>query len=97
MIRVSAHASGRIVELNVIKGQHIEKGQIVATIHSTELAQAQSAFLKETTASSRLTGPLHAPSNFSTRASSVPPSSSVARPRPGRWQRNSPSCESNSA
>lgn len=50
MIRVSAHASGRIVELNVIKGQQVEKGQVVAAIHSTELAQAQSEFLKETTA-----------------------------------------------
>ncbi len=50
MIRVSAPVSGRIVELNVVKGQHIDKGQIVATIHSTELASAQSEFLKETTA-----------------------------------------------
>lgn len=50
MIRVSSPVSGRIIELNVVKGQHVEKGQVVATIHSTELAQAQSDFLKETTA-----------------------------------------------
>lgn len=49
MIRVSAPVSGRIIELNVVKGQHVEKGQIIATLHSTELAQAQSEFLKETT------------------------------------------------
>ncbi len=49
MIRVSAPVTGRIVELNVVEGQHVEKGQLVATIHSTELTSAQTALLKALT------------------------------------------------
>ena len=46
LARVSAPVTGRIVELNAYEGQHVSKGQIVATIYSTELSAAQSNFLK---------------------------------------------------
>lgn len=46
MARISAPVTGRLVELNVTEGQIVEKGQVVATIYSTDLAASQSAFLK---------------------------------------------------
>lgn len=49
MIRVSSPVSGRIVELNVVEGQTVEKGQVIATIRSTELTAAQTSLLKATT------------------------------------------------
>lgn len=49
MARVSAPVTGRIVHLEVIEGQKVEKGQMLATIHSTDLASAQSSFLKALT------------------------------------------------
>lgn len=49
MARVSAPVTGRIAELRVIEGQHVEQGEVLATIHSTDLAGAQSAFLKNLT------------------------------------------------
>lgn len=46
MARVSAPVTGRIMELNAIEGQHVKKGEILATIYSTELSSAQSSLLK---------------------------------------------------
>jgi cobalt-zinc-cadmium efflux system membrane fusion protein len=46
LARVSAPVTGRIVELNAVEGQQVRRGQVLATIYSTELASAQSAFLK---------------------------------------------------
>jgi len=49
LARVSAPVAGRIVELEAAEGQQVLRGQVLATIHSTELASAQSAFLKAAT------------------------------------------------
>jgi cobalt-zinc-cadmium efflux system membrane fusion protein len=49
--RVTTPVGGRITELNVVVGQHVERGQAVATVYSTELAAVQSAFLKSLTES----------------------------------------------
>lgn len=46
MARVSAPVTGRILEVKVIDGQHVRKGEVLATIYSTELSSAQSDFLK---------------------------------------------------
>src|SRR5690349_15348117 len=46
MARVSAPVTGRILEMKVIEGQHVRKGEVLATIYSTELSSAQSEFLK---------------------------------------------------
>jgi cobalt-zinc-cadmium efflux system membrane fusion protein len=44
--RVSAPVTGRITELNVVEGQNVHKGQVLAVIHSTQLADEQSSYLK---------------------------------------------------
>lgn len=44
--RVSAPVTGRITELSVVEGQTVSRGDIVARIHSTQLSEAQSDFLK---------------------------------------------------
>lgn len=44
--RVSAPVTGRITELSVVEGQTVKRGDVVARIHSTQLSEAQSAFLK---------------------------------------------------
>ena len=49
MARVSAPVTGRIIEMSVVEGQHVEEGQVLATVYSTELSSAQSAFLKADT------------------------------------------------
>ena len=46
MVRVSAPVAGRILDLNVTEGQMVQKGQVIATIYSTDLAAAQSGFVK---------------------------------------------------
>lgn len=46
LARVSAAVTGRIVDVKVAEGEHVEKGQVLATIYSTELSTAQLAFLK---------------------------------------------------
>jgi len=46
MARVSAPVTGRIVELEIAEGQRVRRGDVLATIHSTDLAAAQSALLK---------------------------------------------------
>jgi len=44
--RVGAPVTGRVTELNVLEGQTVKKGQLVATLHSTELSAAQLGYLK---------------------------------------------------
>ncbi len=46
LARISAPVTGRIVELHVIEGQAVRRGQVLATVYSTELAAAESAYLK---------------------------------------------------
>lgn len=46
MARVSAPVTGRIVELKAIEGQPVRRGEVLATIYSTELSSAQSGLLK---------------------------------------------------
>lgn len=46
LARVSAPVTGRIVEMEAVEGQQVRKGQVLATIYSTELSAAQSEFLK---------------------------------------------------
>jgi cobalt-zinc-cadmium efflux system membrane fusion protein len=46
MARINSPLSGRIVDLKVAEGQHVERGQVLADLHSTDLSAAQSAFLK---------------------------------------------------
>lgn len=43
---VSAPVTARIVELDVVEGQAVKRGQVLATLHSTELSDSQFAFLK---------------------------------------------------
>ncbi len=44
--RVSAPLSGRITELDITEGQSVRRGQVIAAIRSTELSDAQFAYLK---------------------------------------------------
>ncbi len=44
--RVSAPVTGRILDIKVVEGQHVKRGEILATIYSTDLSSAQSEFLK---------------------------------------------------
>ncbi|MEO8129185.1 MAG: efflux RND transporter periplasmic adaptor subunit [Bryobacteraceae bacterium] len=46
MARVSSPVTGRIVELEVLEGEHVKRGQVLATVYSVELSSSQSAFLK---------------------------------------------------
>jgi cobalt-zinc-cadmium efflux system membrane fusion protein len=46
MVRVSAPVIGRIMKIQVLEGQHVHSGDVLATIHSTQLSDAESAFLK---------------------------------------------------
>jgi cobalt-zinc-cadmium efflux system membrane fusion protein len=46
MARVNAPVTGRVIELKVAAGQMVKRGELLATIHSTDLSAAQSAFLK---------------------------------------------------
>ncbi len=43
---VGAPVTARIVELEVIEGQNVKRGQVLATLYSTELSDAQFNFLK---------------------------------------------------
>jgi cobalt-zinc-cadmium efflux system membrane fusion protein len=49
MARVSSPITGRIVDLSIIEGQVVKRGDVLAKIHSTDLSAAQSAFLKAST------------------------------------------------
>jgi cobalt-zinc-cadmium efflux system membrane fusion protein len=44
--RIGASVTGRITELRAIVGQNVTRGQVLATLNSTELSNAQLAFLK---------------------------------------------------
>jgi membrane fusion protein, heavy metal efflux system len=44
--RIGASVTGRITELKAIVGQNVTRGQVLATLNSTELSNAQLAFLK---------------------------------------------------
>jgi cobalt-zinc-cadmium efflux system membrane fusion protein len=44
--RVSAPVAGRITQLEAFEGEPVTRGQVMATIYSTDLAAAQSSFLK---------------------------------------------------
>lgn len=46
MVRVSAPVTGRIMKIQVLEGQHVHSGEVLATIHSTQLSDSESAFLK---------------------------------------------------
>ena len=43
---VGAPVTARIVEMEVIEGQNVKRGQVLATLYSTELSDAQFNFLK---------------------------------------------------
>jgi cobalt-zinc-cadmium efflux system membrane fusion protein len=46
--RIGASVTGRITELDVAVGQTVRAGQVLATLHSTELGNAQLSLLKAT-------------------------------------------------
>src|SRR5450830_869711 len=46
MARIGASVTGRITDINVILGQEVKQGQVLATLNSTELGQNQLLFIK---------------------------------------------------
>ncbi|MBX9963754.1 MAG: efflux RND transporter periplasmic adaptor subunit, partial [Burkholderiales bacterium] len=44
--RIGASVTGRITDLRAIVGQNVTRGQVLATLNSTELSTAQLSFLK---------------------------------------------------
>jgi cobalt-zinc-cadmium efflux system membrane fusion protein len=46
LARIGSPVSGRITDLLVTEGEHVKRGQVLARLHSTELSDAQFAFLK---------------------------------------------------
>jgi len=46
MVHVSAPVAGRITKIGVLEGQRVHAGDVLATIYSTRLSEAQAAFLK---------------------------------------------------
>ena len=46
LARVTAPVTGRVIALQVVEGQVVRRGDVLALVHSKELADAQSAFLK---------------------------------------------------
>jgi cobalt-zinc-cadmium efflux system membrane fusion protein len=44
--RIGATVTGRITDIDVVLGQAVKQGQVLATLNSTELAQNQLAFIK---------------------------------------------------
>jgi membrane fusion protein, heavy metal efflux system len=46
LARVGSPVTGRITDLQVMEGDYVKRGQTLATIHSTELSDAQFAFIK---------------------------------------------------
>lgn len=44
--RVGSPVTGRVSELHVLEGQRVKKGEVLATLNSTELSNAQFAFLR---------------------------------------------------
>lgn len=48
--RVSAPVSGRITDLEVVEGQNVKRNDLVAVLTSTQLSEAQAAYLRATLA-----------------------------------------------
>ncbi len=46
LARISSPVTGRVIELEVVEGQRVRRGDLIAVIRSTELANAQSTYLK---------------------------------------------------
>lgn len=46
LARIGSPVSGRITKLAVLEGQKVHAGQILATVHSTDLSDTQFAFIK---------------------------------------------------
>lgn len=46
MARVGSPVDGRITKLFVMEGQHVERGEVIADIHSNQLSDAEFTFLK---------------------------------------------------
>jgi membrane fusion protein, heavy metal efflux system len=46
LARISSPVTGRVIELEVVEGQRVKRGDLIAVIRSTELANAQSTYLK---------------------------------------------------
>jgi len=46
MARIGAPVTGRISDIDAVLGQRVQRGQILATVNSTELAQNQLAYIK---------------------------------------------------
>lgn len=46
LARISSPVTGRVIELEVVEGQRVKRGDLIAVIRSTELANAQSNYLK---------------------------------------------------
>ncbi len=46
MARIGAPVTGRISDIDVVLGQQVKRGQVLATVNSTELAQNQLAYIK---------------------------------------------------
>src|SRR5579883_2646815 len=46
MVRVSAPVAGKIANIRVLEGQRVHAGDVLATIYSTRLSEAQAAFVK---------------------------------------------------
>jgi cobalt-zinc-cadmium efflux system membrane fusion protein len=46
LARVGSPVAGRITDLLVVEGEHVRRGQVLARLHSTQLSDAQFAFLK---------------------------------------------------
>jgi cobalt-zinc-cadmium efflux system membrane fusion protein len=49
VVDVSTTAGGRVLEVNVDLGEHVETGDLLAVVHSGELGQAKAAYLKALT------------------------------------------------
>ncbi|MFM1911043.1 MAG: hypothetical protein RJB18_434 [Pseudomonadota bacterium] len=46
MARIGAPVTGRITDIDAVLGQHVQRGQALATLNSTELAQNQLVYIK---------------------------------------------------
>lgn len=46
LARIGSPVSGRITKLAVLEGQRVHAGQVLATVHSTDLSDTQFAFIK---------------------------------------------------
>jgi membrane fusion protein, heavy metal efflux system len=46
LARIGSSVTGRITDLLAMEGEHVRRGQVLATLHSTELSDAQFGFIK---------------------------------------------------